>query len=87
VASLRGYAVKSTQPSGGAGSMGNSELKSFIEKLQASPLIESVVLLNVERGALGIKPAESFQASIDLVSIPPTAPPAQIVSAPEDRAP
>ena len=81
VCALRGYAVKSSR-SAAAGSAGSeSELKSFIEHLQASPLVEKVVLLNVERGELGGNAAESFQASIDLVSIPPGTRPAQVVSA------
>jgi Tfp pilus assembly PilM family ATPase len=87
VAALRGYAIKSTSGSQGAAATADSELKSFIEQLQTSVLIESVVLLNVERGALGSKPAESFQASVDLVSILPTMQPAQIVSVPESDAP
>jgi len=86
VAALRGYAVKSDGTSG-ATALGETELKSFIEQLEQSPLVKKVVLLNVERGALGPKPAESFQASLDLISILPTFEPAQIVVAPEGDQP
>ncbi len=82
---LRGYAKRAMAARGGT--PGDSELKQFIERLKMSPLVSGVTLLNVERAELGGDPAESFQASMDLISIPPDLKPAQVVTAEAEEQP
>lgn len=77
---VRGYATQKNSSTSDVDSE-ESVLRSFITKLEASPLVSQVTLHNVERSTLMGRPVETFQVSVEYVPMPPSLQPSQIVSA------
>jgi len=76
VGTVSGYAL---QP---AGSTERPQLEPFIELLRQSPLFESVVLANVQMGALGDVEGQRFETTVVAVAAPRQPVPEQLPSVP-----